>query len=358
MDQTEWKCSEKYPGKYVYYNKTRKLQKSLIYNEDKNATVIHHLRDTEEQRNYNDTHYELWGFEIDENGEEHFEYGKYVIFVTKEEHTKIHSMSEETRKKISISCKYKGMYRKCHTRKSKHLMSISKSKQIYSEERKQKMSNSMKEKWKDPAFHEKMVNAVVNSNNRSSEDYSKMALSLWQDDEYRAKQIIAHNWTSWFGWLQYYFSKKERKEELRKKKSEAMKKWWQEHPVTDEFREKMRNLQLGNKNSMYRKHLSKETKRKLSLANKGKTRTDEQKKNMSDAQLARYKENPVSTDTKAKMSESAKHRKTQPKRTNIQKNNAKARLSLIADAYKVYKENGGEANWNEFQKLYKDIKNE
>ena len=76
---------------------------------------------------------------------------------------------------------------------------------------------------------------------------------------------------------------------------------------------------------------------------------------MSDAQLARYKENPVSTDTKAKMSESAKHRKTQPKRTNIQKNNAKARLSLIADAYKVYKENGGEANWNEFQKLYKDI---
>lgn len=65
--------------------------------------MIHHLRDTEEQRKYNDEHYELWGFEIDKDGNEHFEYNKYVIFVTKEEHREIHGCSEETRKKISRS---------------------------------------------------------------------------------------------------------------------------------------------------------------------------------------------------------------------------------------------------------------
>lgn len=37
------------------------------------------------------------GFEIDENGNEHFEYGKYIVFVTHEEHSAIHTASEETR---------------------------------------------------------------------------------------------------------------------------------------------------------------------------------------------------------------------------------------------------------------------
>lgn len=105
MNQKEWKKQGKFPGKNEWYNKTRKLQKSLIYNSDSNAKVIHHLRDTEEQRKYNDEHYELWGFEIDKDGNEHFEYGKYVIFVTKEEHSKIHACSEETRNKISKSNK-------------------------------------------------------------------------------------------------------------------------------------------------------------------------------------------------------------------------------------------------------------
>lgn len=43
------------------------------------------------------------GFEIDENGNEHFEYGKYIVFVTHEEHSAIHTASEETREKISES---------------------------------------------------------------------------------------------------------------------------------------------------------------------------------------------------------------------------------------------------------------
>lgn len=103
MNQREWKLDKNKIWKY--YNKCRKIQKSLKYNNDPNAIVIHHLRDTKEQQEYNDKYYEFWGFEIDENGNESFEYGKYVIFVTKEEHCKIHSESEETRKKLSIHAK-------------------------------------------------------------------------------------------------------------------------------------------------------------------------------------------------------------------------------------------------------------
>ena len=100
-----WKAVRSGLNVRQYDFKSRSLQKSLKYNQDPNAVVRHHLMDTEEQRNYNNTHYELWGFEIDENGEEHFEYGKYIIFVTNEEHLKIHHLSEETRKKISIATK-------------------------------------------------------------------------------------------------------------------------------------------------------------------------------------------------------------------------------------------------------------
>lgn len=96
MNQKEWKNSEKYDGKYSWRNKARSIQKSLQYNQDPNASIIHHLRDTEEQRKYNDEHYEFWGFNQDGT----FEYGKYVVFVTKEEHIEIHRCSEETRIKL------------------------------------------------------------------------------------------------------------------------------------------------------------------------------------------------------------------------------------------------------------------
>ena len=98
MNQKEWKhlCrTDKSLVDFTHYNNTRKLQKSLQYNSDPNAKVIHHLRDTEEQRKYNDEHYEFWGFNEDGT----FEYGKYVIFVTKEWHNNYHSQSEETNKK-------------------------------------------------------------------------------------------------------------------------------------------------------------------------------------------------------------------------------------------------------------------
>ena len=101
MNQKEWKKSGKFPGKYSWYNKTRKLQRSLQYSTDPKASIIHHLRDTEEQRKYNDEHYELWGHNLDGT----FEYGKYVVFWTKEAHDAYHAESEETRKKNSEGVK-------------------------------------------------------------------------------------------------------------------------------------------------------------------------------------------------------------------------------------------------------------
>ena len=104
MNMKTWKqlCNtDKSLVNFKYYNSARKIQRSLKYNLNPEAIVIHHLRDTEEQRKYNDEHYELWGHNLDGS----FEYGKYVIFVTSEEHNEIHRCSEETRKKRSETLK-------------------------------------------------------------------------------------------------------------------------------------------------------------------------------------------------------------------------------------------------------------
>ena len=94
MNQKEWKQSLKYEGKYYYRNLAVK-HFSLT-----KGHVIHHLRDTKEQRIFNDTYYERWGFDF--NGKM-----KYCVKLTKEKHIEIHSVSEETRKNISKALKGK-----------------------------------------------------------------------------------------------------------------------------------------------------------------------------------------------------------------------------------------------------------
>lgn len=102
MNRKEWKdlCKVDRNIAYHWYNRVNRILKSKEYesleNCDKDAKVIHHLRDTEEQRKYNNEHYEMFGFEIDENGNEVFNYGKYVVFWTKEHHNEYHHCSEET----------------------------------------------------------------------------------------------------------------------------------------------------------------------------------------------------------------------------------------------------------------------
>lgn len=123
MNQKEWKylCNKhKELLDFMYYNNTRKIQKSLKYNSNPESKVIHHLRDTKEQRKYNDEHYELWGHNLDGT----FEYGKYVIFVTKEEHIEIHRDSYETKQKKSTATKGENnpFYDKHHSDETKEII--------------------------------------------------------------------------------------------------------------------------------------------------------------------------------------------------------------------------------------------
>ena len=165
MNSEEWyylKRTNKSALDQTWHNMARALLKLRLYNNDPNACYIHHLMNTQEQVEYNNAHYELWGYEVDDDGSFKFEYGKYVIFVTKSEHSQIHAkdessnnkrrtallgrtfsdesrekmsksrrgriISEETRKKLSItsSGEHNGMYGKHHTEESKKKMSDTK----------------------------------------------------------------------------------------------------------------------------------------------------------------------------------------------------------------------------------------
>lgn len=111
MNRKEWKLLRKTDSSkaFFWYNKVKKKVKlkefENDYRTDKNADTIHHLRDTEEQRKYNDEHYEMFGFELDENGNAHFEYGKYVVFWTQDHHRQYHCRSEDTRAIIGKTSK-------------------------------------------------------------------------------------------------------------------------------------------------------------------------------------------------------------------------------------------------------------
>lgn len=141
MNCNEWKLARKNGTTldWSFYTKTREIQKSLQYNPDPNAVVIHHLRDTEEQRKYNDEHYELWGHNLDGT----FEYGKYVVFWTEEDHFKYHHMSEETRRVMSTNTRAARDQEWIENQRQKHLGKKA------SEETKKKMSDSHKKRWEN-----------------------------------------------------------------------------------------------------------------------------------------------------------------------------------------------------------------
>lgn len=215
MNIKEWQkaCKENWFSlDHKYDNASREIQKSLKYNPDPNATVRHHLRDTEEQRKYNDEHYELWGFEIDENGNEHFEYGKYVIFVTKEEHSTLHACLEETRKKRSES-----MINYCSNPNVRA-------------HRKEVAINL----WQDENYRNNWKNAL---SYKTDPDYiekqSKATKTMWQDELYRNKLTSSiREWST--------------SDSVRQKRSENAKLLWQ----SDEYREK-RLVKLKETNSRY-----------------------------------------------------------------------------------------------------------
>lgn len=161
MNRKEWKefCNLDKAKAHSWYNKTKKklLSKEFesLENCDLDAKVIHHLRDTEEQRKYNDEHYELCGFEIDENGNEIFNYGKYVVFWTKEHHNEYHRCSEETRKKRSESLK--GIPRTEEWRKK---ISESEKGKIIPDDQRKQISETVSNLWKSEDYRERQSKAT------------------------------------------------------------------------------------------------------------------------------------------------------------------------------------------------------
>ena len=108
MNREEWLATYGRNGRNKWYIRAHKiLEVWKIENNISEMCDIHHRNDTTESIKYNEEHYDLWGFECDENGDYKFKLGKYVVFMTHREHAKYHGKfcSEQTRKKKSDNSK-------------------------------------------------------------------------------------------------------------------------------------------------------------------------------------------------------------------------------------------------------------
>lgn len=296
MNYKEWciKCESDYSSVIHKWDwKCRSIQQSLKYNPDPNATVRHHLRDTEEQRKYNDEHYELWGFEIDENGNEHFEYGKYIIFMTVEEHNKLHAGSDETNKKKGEASKLA---------------------------------------WQDEHYRNTHIEATKRA---------------WLREDYRSCHIKHGEDHPFYG--------KHHSEETCEKISKTLEEHWsdEEHRRQQSERctgRKQSEETISKRVAKLKGHeTSQETRDKISTANSGRKFTEEHREKLCIARRKRV----ISEDTKLKTSESMKnvmsseeHRKRISEKIKMQKH-AKKLL------YNEYRSLGGLLMWNDFQSFLK-----
>ena len=91
MNRKEWskKHNRLLAVEYIKIHKI--LNDWMLQNGITERCDVHHRDDTEETRKYNEEHYERWGFNEDGT----FEYGKYVIFMTKAEHTHYHKIGKK-----------------------------------------------------------------------------------------------------------------------------------------------------------------------------------------------------------------------------------------------------------------------
>lgn len=164
MNQKEWKylCNKrKELLDFMYYNNTRKIQRSLKHNSDPAAKIIHHLRDTEEQRKYNDEHYELWGHNLDGT----FEYGKYVVFVTREQHIEIHRDSYETKQNKSAAMRGENnhFYGKRHSEETKKIIKQKSNAYWSLEESRVRVSETLKQYYKSNPVSDETRRKISNA---------------------------------------------------------------------------------------------------------------------------------------------------------------------------------------------------
>jgi hypothetical protein len=330
MNRKEWlECSSE--SKWHWYHKCEKIRKSLKYNNNPNATHKHHLFDTPEQTEYNNTHYEMWGFNEDGT----FEYGKYIVFVTPEEHSQIHASSDETNEKRRVAMKNKWNdedYRKFwleHTMPS------------FTEDRLKQMSDITKSQWADNVIRDRRIDGLKRSwlgdeGALRRESLSNRLKSLWCDDEYR--QHMSDMSKSLWENPKYRAT-------VSQKVSGENNGMYGKH-LSDEAKEKLRNANLG-------KTLSDETKQKISEGNKGKVTSEETKAKQRESKLG--EKNPMygkhmSDSAKSKISEFNKNKIVSDETRRKASESNKATYKVISDMYREYKNAGGELKWNDFVK--------
>lgn len=165
------------------YNRVKELCDK--YKQDNHITEsldIHHLRDTEEQRRFNDTYYERWGVELDGT----FELGKYVVFITHNEHARYHFIhnnpmfNPETRDKVSKS--REGM--KFSDEHKQHLSDAHKGKPRigWTDETVKKCSEANKKTWSNPELRKALSDARKGQNNPMYGRIPKSAKKVLQLD--------------------------------------------------------------------------------------------------------------------------------------------------------------------------------
>ena len=365
MNRKEWfeACYNHVPGITYWRDRCEGIRKTLQYNENPNAIHKHHLFNTPEQIAYNNEHYELWGFEIDENGNASFEYGKYIIFVTPEEHSQIHASSDETNEKRSIAMKRiwaNSEYRQKTVESMRNSMTslrrykISKNNSKYWKGKhlpnivKQKISNaksgikqhayavekrrlSLKERWKNKEYKDKMSNIFKErwKNKEYKDKMSNIFKERWKDKEYkdRMSNIVKERWAD---------------EEYKDKMSNVFKERWEDEEYKDKmsnvFKERWKDEEYKDKMSNIFKERWEDEEYRVNFTNKNLGKhfmTDEHKE-----ALRRVNTGRVMTDeTKAKLRESLK--------SCDRSKSKQCRL-----AYIEHKANGGNLLWNEFQRQY------
>lgn len=331
MNRKEWLECNNRKTKWHWYHECEKIRMSLEYNKDPNATHKHHLFDTPEQIEYNNTHYEMWGFNEDGT----FEYGKYIIFVTPEEHSQIHASSDETNEKRRIAMKkkfddenYRRFWLEQHA-------------QSFTEDRLKQISNTTKNQWADSTIRARRTDGIKRSwvGDEAAfrrENISNKLKSLWNDDEFRQHM------------------------------SNMSRSLWE----NAEHRALISQKVSGENNGMYGKHHSAESKKKMSDAKSGKPLSEEHKRKISESEKGKItsektkakqresklgEKNPMygkhmSDSAKAKISEFNKNKVVSDETRRKASASNKAKFKIISEKYREYKKTGGELKWNDFVK--------
>ena len=276
MNYSEWQqlkhCDKKLLN-WTFYNESHRIMKEFNMVNGVNKTEVHHLRDTAEQRNYNDTHYELWGFNEDDT----FEYGKYVIFVTRDEHSKIHTISDETRKKISKA--NKGRKASTITRK--------------------KLSEAHKGKtpWNKGIKHTNCSNTI--NKVRHLSDEHKKKISLGNKGKIRSLSFKQHLREINSGSGNPMYGKPPSNKGI---------------PMSDEQKRKISIANSGENNGMYGKCFSDEHRSKISRSLKGRVISESHRQNI----IKSIHSSELVKSSKANMQQCKEHFNIFIKQNNIQ----------------------------------------